>query len=226
MFEINFIKLLHIYIVGVIFNNNNRKKIWKIKPKYVSPRDTATWLKLLHRTLWVAKNGGGDPTCSAQGCHHEGSQQHLMECQVIKTQFWDKVVEYMEALDLEAENTPHFWMGVQANKKPVTSEQATVIVIAWRALYAADVHARLNDKNMNLRNAFRQMTRLVLSRVKAHGAKWRRWYINQRLWQVQKRKVFPLEHRRNKLITFDATARYEMRKELVEKMKEAHSETD
>ena len=87
-------------------------------------------------------------------------------------------------------HSPILWLGVQANGKPLTPEQATVVVIAWRTLYAADVHARLNDKSMNLGNAFSQMTRLVLSRVKAHGAKWRAWYLNQRLWQQGKAKSF------------------------------------
>ena len=113
-----------------------------------------------------------------------------MTCQVIKTQYWDRVVEYMETFGLAAENTHRYWLGVQANGKPLTPEQATVVVIAWRTLYAADVHARLNDKSMNLGNAFFQMTRLLLSRVKAHGAKWRAWYLNQRLWQQGKAKSF------------------------------------
>lgn len=184
-------------------------------------RDTATWLKILHRTLWVAKHGGGNPTCSARECSPEGLQMHLTTCHVIKAQYWDKVVEYMEPFGLTAENTPRYWLGVQADGKPLTPEQATVVVLAWRTLYAADVHARLNDKNMNLSNAFFQMTRLVLNRVKAHGAKWRAWYINQRLWQPRRTNIFPQEHRDNHFITFDEAARYQIRKELASKMLEA-----
>ena len=39
---------------------------WPIKPKYASPRDVVVWLQLQHRTLWVAKNGEGAQTTSAQ----------------------------------------------------------------------------------------------------------------------------------------------------------------
>ena len=143
----------------------------------------------------------------------------------IKTQYWDRVVKYMEVFGMEAENTPNFWLGMQADGTVLEPEQATVVVIAWRTLYAADVYARLNEQNMNLDNAFFQMTRMVLSRVKAHGAKWRLWYVNQRLWQPSKTKIFPTKHRRNHLITFDETAQYVISEELVSQMKAAKNAT-
>ena len=77
------------------------KPTWKIKPKYTAPRDLVVWLKVQHRTLWVAKNGGMEGTmCLARGCRHEESQQHLTECPEIKQKYWGVIISIMEKMAL------------------------------------------------------------------------------------------------------------------------------
>ena len=50
----------------------NWKKVWRIKSFFTTPRDQATWLKLLHRNLYVNQR---DPDtygkCNAHGCGQE-----------------------------------------------------------------------------------------------------------------------------------------------------------
>ena len=50
--------------------------------------------------------------------------------------------------------------------------------------------------------------RLTLSRVKAYGAKWYKWYVGQRLWQQSKSKVIPEEYRKFTLIEFGPQGDY------------------
>ena len=68
----------------------------------------------------------------------------------------------------------------------VTREEFDMIAMAWRSLYAETVKARMDDKTLNLKRAIWTWARLTLSRVKAYGNKWYKWYVKQRLWQ-QKR---------------------------------------
>ena len=51
---------------------------------------------------------------------------------------------------------------------------------------------------------------MASSRVKAHGAKWRKWFNSQRLhvWRETRRKMFPHRYQENILIEFVDDARY------------------
>jgi hypothetical protein len=52
------------------------------------------------------------------------------------------------------------------------------------------------------------MAQFALSRAKAYGRKWRRWWISQRLHE--KPKDYPEEHRKHKLIQQHIDATYEI----------------
>ena len=198
------------------------KKMWKAKAMYASPRDTAVLLKLQHRTLWVAKNGGmNGTTCAVHGCAHEENMQHLMTCTTIKRDYWELIAEYLRHFNMHAENTEEFWLGCQRGKA-ANGETLGAIAIAWRALYAEVTKAHAEDKHLRLDKAYFAFTRLLLGRVKAYGAKWRRWYNNQRLWQPAKTKHFPMKHRNKKLIQTEADATYQIHPDMETKMKEAH----
>ena len=58
------------------------QKIWKIKSFFTTPRDEVTWLKLMHRNLWVANRDKAvtDPKCGATGCNEVESMIHLAVC--------------------------------------------------------------------------------------------------------------------------------------------------
>ena len=58
------------------------------------------------------------------------------------------------------------------------------------------------DKTLNMKRAIWTWARLALSRVKAYGNKWYKWYVKQRLWQQKKTKTIPEQYRRYTLIEF------------------------
>ena len=66
----------------------------------------------------------------------------------------------------------------------------------------------MDDVALNLKQAVWIWARLTLSRVKAYGAKWYKWYVGQRLWQQSKSKVIPEEYRTYTLIEFGPQGDY------------------
>ena len=84
------------------------------------------------------------------------------------------------------------------------------IAMAWRSLYAETVRARMDDATLNFKQAIWIWARLVLSRVKAYGAKWYKWYVGQRFWQQSKSKVIPEKYRKYTLIEFGPHGDYQL----------------
>jgi hypothetical protein len=193
---------------------------WAIKPKYASPRDIVVWLQLQHRTLWVAKNGGcADDKCTARGCNAVENMTHLVDCEVMQKEFWTPILRIMIGLGLQYERSRTFWIagqivGEDNERKAVCGETASFLCWAWRCLYAEVIHARMNDKQLNTSGAVWKTVRMAASRVKAHGAKWRKWFNTQRLWRESRRKMFPYQYQKNILIDFDEQAGYVVRRDL------------
>ena len=198
---------------------------------YVTPRDRVVVMKLQHRNLWVAKQGGLGPTgCTARGCQHEESQMHLVLCD--KMGYWPEVWTHMNQLQLLTGSPPastaeklKLWVAFQlprnqANptKKAVmiSEEAAAYITWAWRALYAEIIAARDENRNFRAARALRATARWAYLRVLAHGIKWRTWYLRQRYWQANKTKIVPEEKRENTLITCDEQASFTISPALVQ----------
>jgi hypothetical protein len=83
----------------------------------------------------------------------------------------------------QAENNETYWIGCQRTggvAEAVSREEFDMIAMAWRSLYAETVRARMEDETLNLTQAMWTWARLTLSRVKAYGAKWNKWYVGQR----------------------------------------------
>ena len=119
----------------------------------------------------------------------------------------------MTELGLQHERSRTFWIagqivGEDGDREAVCGETASFICWAWRCLYAEVISARMNGKQLNTKGAVWKTIRMASSRVKAHGAKWRKWYNSQRLWRETRRKIFPHQYQENILIEFDVDARY------------------
>ena len=99
-------------------------------------------------------------------------------------------------------------LGIQGTTKfaGIDREEAGVMQIAWRCLYAQSVKAKLEGGYLNLEEAVYKTLRLTLARVIAHGNKWRNWYRRQAGHVTP--KTFPEKHQEKTLITFDDSARY------------------
>ena len=193
---------------------HNWKGIWGIKPKFATPRDIVARLKAQHRNLHVAKHGGyPSTTCTAQGCHDEESQLHLVECQHINAGFWVKIEKLLETLGLPAENHPSFWiLGELQNGRIACAETQGILCLAWRALYAETVKAHLDDQPLRIQHAYFHTVRYVISRAKAYGQKWKTWYNAQRYHHND--RLFPEKHRKHAIIKLDERANYTIHREL------------
>ena len=60
----------------------------------------------------------------------------------------------------------------------VGREQASVIEMGWRCLYAALVRTRVDGTPLTLQYAVLRCMRMLHSRVTAYGRKWELWMIN------------------------------------------------
>ena len=155
---------------------------------------------------------------------------HLVDCEVIRREFWTPILRVMIRLGLQYEQSRTFWITGQiaeedGSRKAVCGETASFLCWAWRCLYAEVIYARMNNKRLNTSGAVWKTIRMAVSRVKAHGAKWRKWYNTQRLWRESRRKSFPLQYRDNALITFDEEAGYIISRELRNLFKEIRDGT-
>ena len=189
------------------------------------PRDKTAQSQLKHRNLWVAKSGGcADTKCKAQGCSHEESQEHLWECQQIQRGFWEPLWGSLERMNLNPKKEATYAIlgvtGVRKDKS-INREEAGIIHMAWRTLYAQTVKTKLEGGYLDLPEALYKTLRLTLSRVKAYGHKWQAWYRRQA--GRTKPKTFPEEHQQHALITLDDSANYVISDELLREVTQARS---
>ena len=189
------------------------RKVWKIRSFFTTPRDQATWLKLIHRNLYVANK---DPSlassvCSASGCQANESMLHLAVCGVINVEFWDKIAALLDKLGIPRGTGPRFWItGERSDGKYIDVEGAGILFLAWRCLYAETVRARINGEQLKLKHAYARVVLMSISRLKAQGQKWYRWYSRTRGISEHKVKTFPRRYRKRCLMTTTATAEYEI----------------
>ena len=178
--------------------------IWKIKCWWVSARDQITWLKLQHRNLYVAKSDPNiqDKKCKAFGCNEEESMLHLASCKIIQDNFWFKIIDLMRRMNLRAAfNIPFIILGLLENNKTVSKVSSGFLFLGWRVLYAEVVNCRINDKPLNLAKAYKRLVTMVISRVKAYGQKWYRWYTRIRNIQKKKSKTIPQKYQKRIIIS-------------------------
>ena len=99
-------------------------------------------------------------------------------------------------------------LGKVERGKYVDREEAGVLFLAWRCLYAECVRARIEDKRLNFKKAYAHTVRLLISRVKAYGQKWYHWYSRTRGIRAEKVKQIAKKHQNKKLIKTKPDANY------------------
>ena len=130
----------------------------------------------------MVASGGlhGSTKCSAAGCNGEETQEHLVRCPAIRSEFWDRVAALMGKLKMNAGSLDLKWLlGFKEDGIKVDKEEAAMIFWAWRNLYAEVTRARIEGKQLNLKTAYANFVRMAFTRVVAYGAKWYRWYSRQ-----------------------------------------------
>ena len=166
----------------------------------------------MHRNLWVAnRDPAYDSKCRAPGCTQDESMMHLAVCPIITREYWDKVRNLLVQLGLPAPNTHRFLLlGVIDNNHVVGRAAAGMMFIAWRCAYAEIVGSRLDNRAQNWKGAYRRFVGMTISRLKAYGLKWYRWYSRIRRIQVEERKTIPIKYQKRILIESDKFGAYKI----------------
>ena len=192
-------------------------KIWRIRSFYVSPRDQLAWLKVMHRNLYLAGNAKEDDT-SCRTCDERENIMHLVQCGDMLAKFWNKIAAVMVRMGF---TVPHmrmereaFWLlGRLDHAKAVGPEQAGIMFIAWRCLYAAIVHSRVENAPLDLPRAYNRVWQMTITRLRAEGEKWNLWHrMNE---NTGNKSFFPLEYRERGVIRFDEAANYIINPEIL-----------
>ena len=184
-------------------------KVWSIKSFYATPRDQFTWLKVMHRNLFVAGNGGaGDTACRA--CPQRENIEHLVRCSVIQADFWKPLIALMKAMGFPAppsgEEAPFLLLGRLTDTTVVDSNQAGLMFIAWRCLYAAVVSSRVDGTPLHLDRAYNRVFQMTISRLKANGEKWLLWARKNA--HTGQKSVIPEDKRERTVIKFSPFGDY------------------
>ena len=182
-------------------------KVFKINSRFVTPRDWITWLKVWHRTLYVRDHG--DPSDACRCCGQRNSILHLATCLQIRSDFWDPILNLLGDLNIPAptDDTAAFLLlGRVSDSKAANTAQATILILAWRCLYAEFVHAKVEDCDLRFNNAIKRTLYLLISRLRAYGLRWERW-CNKNAG-TNNPSVIPLRCREHKIISQSAGGEY------------------
>ena len=200
---------------------------WKVNGKYSAPRDKITMSKIMRRNLFTAtRDPDSDGKCLA--CGAQENQIHLVECEAIYRGFWRRILGLMIDLDLSVpalrQEQDAMWVTYRATDSTVVGEeQASIIDIAWRCLYAAIVRARVDKTPLNLEGAAARTVRLLVSRVTAYGRKWELWIIKQ--LGLKQMRLIAEKYQRSALIDQDPMGTYRVNSVLMEANSEWNSVT-
>ena len=109
-------------------------KIWRIKSFYATPRDQITWLKVMHRNLYLA-GSSNEPDKTCRVCSEKENIVHLVRCQVIRANYWDMIAEKMREMGFRVPpqglQREAFWLLGRIDKnRAVPPEQAGIMFIA------------------------------------------------------------------------------------------------
>ena len=130
---------------------------------------------------------------------------------MIKAEFWDRIATLFGKLGIPGGSGPRFWItGERADGKYVDVEGAGILFLAWRCLYAETVRARTNNESLKLKHAYARVVLMSISRFKAQGQKWYRWYSRTRGISEPKVKKFQRRYRKRRLMKTTSTAEYEV----------------
>ena len=169
------------------------EKVWKMKWLAVSSRDRMTWIKVMHRTIFVAKHDpNSDGVCRA--CDEQENALHLCNCPVITDEYWDHVIELLTKLGMDPpEHTPAFIaLGRIDSTNQIVNELAGIMALAWRCIYAEIVESRKTGSPLSTEKAHDRLISMVHSRTVAEASRWKKW-VDKSLFQTKKETI-PMKH--------------------------------
>ena len=184
---------------------------------FLTPRDTVTWLKIQHRNLFTAsRNDQTNGICRACGWTIE-NQLHLARCRIIKTYFWDKVIQLIKTVGGEtpnttAEHTEYIILGRVSDVKHADQIAIGILALAWRVLYAETVSAHIDKHNVDSSRALKRLATLITERLTAYGEKWKKW-CDTRV-HTTKQNTIPIKYQERGIISQDIFGHYTINPEI------------
>ena len=140
---------------------------------------------------------------------------HLASCRYIQWDFWMPLLKLMETIGMRTRrnpngsaNLPFLILGQIEYTKHVDTEEAGILFLAWRCLYAEIIRARLENTHLHTRKAYARTLQLLISRLKANGTYWYKWY--SRTKGTTHPKQFPKKYQNRKLLKTNNTAQFKI----------------
>ena len=192
----------------------NWPALWKTTDFFASPRDGITFEKVRHRNLCTPSNVAGEnPRCIACGQLKENIV-HYAECECITDQVWEPLLDLMHRMNLPVmEHQVTFLLtGARSAEKACSPAQLGMLKIMWRCVYAEMVAARIDKTRPNLRWAYRRGVRMIVSRLRAYGVKWRTWARKNE--RTTRKSVIPEKHRDKEILEQTEVGDYKIHDEL------------
>ena len=188
-------------------------KIWKLKSYYASPRDQFTWLRLMHRNLHVAGHRKDLADTSCRACTDKETMKHLAECSIIKEEFWKEIFALVQKLGfkppVEDDHLIYVLLGCYREGdtvKVITPDQAGLMFIAWRCLYAEIVGSRVDERPLNLGYAYKRTLKMCITRLRAYGEKWLLW--SRKNHNTSMKSIIPVNRRDRTVIRQEILGTY------------------
>jgi len=183
-------------------------KVWGIKSFCATPRDQVTWLKLMHRNLYLAphRDDPSDTSCPLCGLHQ--NQLHLTTCQVINQKYWDPAITLMKRMGFPdfTHKSAFLAVGRLTDVKTVDKNQAGILFLAWRCLYAELVRGRVENVAPDLNAAYTRFIAMNISRLKAYGERWLRWVRKNK--NTGNKSYIPERHQDKKVLRQSGGGKY------------------
>ena len=139
------------------------------------------------------------------------NQLHLARCRIIKSYFWDKVIQLIKMVGGEtphtaAEHTEYILLGRVSDEKQADQIAVGVLALAWRVLYAETVSAHIDKHNVDSGRALKRLATLLAERLTAYGEKWKKW-CNTHV-HTTKQNTIPIKYQERRIISQDIFGHY------------------
>ena len=162
----------------------------------------------MHRNLYLAphRDNSSDTSCPLCGLHQ--NQLHLTTCQVICQKYWDPVITLMRRMGFPdfTHKSAFLAVGRLTDVKTVDKNQAGILFLAWRCLYAELVRGRVDNVTPDLNIAYTRVISMNISRLKAYGERWLRWARKNK--NTGNKSYIPERHQNKKLLRQDGEGKY------------------
>ena len=133
----------------------------------------------------------------------------------------DPLIELMKHIGFpECTHVPSFLLvGRITEAKVVCKNQAGILFIAWRCLYAELVRGRIENVRPDMNAALKRTLAMNITRLSAYGERWLKWVNKNR--NTGNKSYIPERHQDKKVLRQQGRGSYEINQLLLDEYKRA-----